>query len=292
MHASRTTLVALLFGMTCGAAAQDPPPWEMPAPAPPEPAAASPDAPNWGTGQEIFVGVPAISFFPANSTVTYTSDAQGRGRRWATSVPNYFQAPVHLPEGARVTSIRISYVDNSPTGAVFGQLVRCDYVAIICTQHPTTGVGPSNCRTNGWLCSGRAEADTFPHSTSGNIFSENLVIQNLTENYYVNIYLPTVDATTKIAGAMVGYYLQVSPAPATARFPTDVPTTHPYFRFIEALAASGISSGCGGTSFCPDAHVSRGEMAVFLSVALGLHWAPPLAFAPAQASSPEVDSQK
>jgi hypothetical protein len=264
----------------------------MPAPAPPEPAAASPDAPNWGTGQEIFVGVPAISFFPANSTVTYTSDAQGRGRRWATSVPNYFQAPVHLPEGARVTSIRISYVDNSPTGAVFGQLVRCDYVAIICTQHPTTGVGPSNCRTNGWLCSGRAEADTFPHSTSGNIFSENLVIQNLTENYYVNIYLPTVDATTKIAGAMVGYYLQVSPAPATARFPTDVPTTHPYFRFIEALAASGISSGCGGTSFCPDAHVSRGEMAVFLSVALGLHWAPPLAFAPAQASSPEVDSQK
>jgi hypothetical protein len=51
-----------------------------------------------------------------------------------------------------------------------------------------------------------------------------------------------------------------------------VPTTHPQFRFVEALTFAGITSGCGGGLFCPDAPLTRGQMAVFLSVALGLHW--------------------
>jgi len=64
----------------------------------------------------------------------------------------------------------------------------------------------------------------------------------------------------------------VSDAPATASF-GDVPTSHPFFQFIEALAASGITAGCGdGTDFCPDNPLTRGQMAVFLSKALGLHW--------------------
>jgi hypothetical protein len=63
----------------------------------------------------------------------------------------------------------------------------------------------------------------------------------------------------------------VSPAPATATF-GDVPTSHPFFQFIEALAASGITGGCGSGNYCPDAPLTRGQMAVFLSKALGLHW--------------------
>jgi hypothetical protein len=58
----------------------------------------------------------------------------------------------------------------------------------------------------------------------------------------------------------------------TATFPNDVPTTHPFFRFIEALAASGITAGCDAGSFCPDDPVTRGQMAVFLVAALGLHF--------------------
>ena len=69
------------------------------------------------------------------------------------------------------------------------------------------------------------------------------------------------------------YQLQLSPAPLTATF-GDVPTTHPYFRAIEALAAAGITSGCGGGNFCPDKNVTRGEIAKFLANALGLHHAP------------------
>ena len=71
----------------------------------------------------------------------------------------------------------------------------------------------------------------------------------------------------------VFYRLQVSPPPAVATF-SDVPTSHPFFQFIEALARSGITSGCGGGNFCPDAPLTRGQMAVFLSLGLGLHFAP------------------
>lgn len=39
---------------------------------------------------------------------------------------------------------------------------------------------------------------------------------------------------------------------------------------IEALAAAGITSGCGGTNFCPNQSVTRGQMAAFLVRALGL----------------------
>jgi len=53
-----------------------------------------------------------------------------------------------------------------------------------------------------------------------------------------------------------------------------VPTGHWAFQFIEALNASGITTGCGGGSFCPDTKLSRAEMAIFLSKALGLHYGP------------------
>ncbi len=39
---------------------------------------------------------------------------------------------------------------------------------------------------------------------------------------------------------------------------------------IEALAASGITSGCGGTDFCPERSIKRKNLAVFLVRALGL----------------------
>ena len=52
----------------------------------------------------------------------------------------------------------------------------------------------------------------------------------------------------------------------------DVPASHPFYQFIEALAASGITGGCGPGVYCPDAPLTRGQMAAFLSKALGLHW--------------------
>ena len=63
----------------------------------------------------------------------------------------------------------------------------------------------------------------------------------------------------------------VSNAPATPTF-GDVPASHPFYQYIEALAKSRITGGCGGGNYCPDLPLTRGQMAVFLSKALGLHW--------------------
>lgn len=75
-------------------------------------------------------------------------------------------------------------------------------------------------------------------------------------------------------GARAAWNRQVSPPPAAATF-NDVATSHPQFSFVEALAASGITAGCGGGSFCPGAPLTRGQMAVFLAKTLGLHWGTP-----------------
>jgi hypothetical protein len=48
----------------------------------------------------------------------------------------------------------------------------------------------------------------------------------------------------------------------------DVPTTHTFHNNISALANAGITGGCGGGNFCPDAPVTRGQMAGFLARAL------------------------
>jgi hypothetical protein len=76
-----------------------------------------------------------------------------------------------------------------------------------------------------------------------------------------------------LRGVIVRWRRQVSPSPVTATF-GDVPTVHPFFQFVEALVESGITAGCGGGNYCPDDPLTRGQMAVFLSAALGLHWAP------------------
>lgn len=56
---------------------------------------------------------------------------------------------------------------------------------------------------------------------------------------------------------------------STVRF-KDVPRTHTFYANVEALAASGVTKGCGSSTFCPDDYVTRGQMAAFLTRALDL----------------------
>ena len=44
----------------------------------------------------------------------------------------------------------------------------------------------------------------------------------------------------------------------------DVPTSHPFYAFIENLFHSGATGGCGGGLYCPSGTVTRAQMAVFL----------------------------
>jgi hypothetical protein len=97
-------------------------------------------------------------------------------------------------------------------------------------------------------------------------------INNTAGSYSILAILKKTATTSQgIYAFEVHYKLQVSPAPGFATF-TDVPVGSPQHRFVEALVASGVTAGCGGGLYCPNQPVTRGQMAVFLASALGLHF--------------------
>jgi len=74
-----------------------------------------------------------------------------------------------------------------------------------------------------------------------------------------------------LGGVLVTWGRQISQPPDAPTF-GDVPASDAAFAHIEALAASAITAGCGNGNYCPDAPLTRRQMAVYLSNALGLHW--------------------
>ena len=74
-----------------------------------------------------------------------------------------------------------------------------------------------------------------------------------------------------LGGARITWHRQISPPPAVATFP-DVPTGHPFFQYVEALYAAGITAGYGNGFFGVNDPISRGQMAAFLAKAFGLHF--------------------
>ena len=71
---------------------------------------------------------------------------------------------------------------------------------------------------------------------------------------------------------------EFSPPAATGNVFLDVGTEDFAASFIEQLASDGITAGCGGGNYCPDAEVTRDQMAVFLLRAkYGSSYSPPAA---------------
>jgi hypothetical protein len=105
---------------------------------------------------------------------------------------------------------------------------------------------------------------------SGVLAGSGITVDNESCRYTVRVRFDDTTGLT-LQKIRMQWTRQVSTAPAVASF-SDVPTTHPQFRFIEALVDAGITGGCGAGVYCPDAPLTRGQMAVFLSVALGLNF--------------------
>lgn len=53
--------------------------------------------------------------------------------------------------------------------------------------------------------------------------------------------------------------------PSAVQYFTDVPPISPGYPFIQKMKDYGITAGCSTTQFCPDAAVTRGMMAVFMT---------------------------
>jgi len=92
-------------------------------------------------------------------------------------------------------------------------------------------------------------------------------------NYALLLYcgVPAATDNMRFWGAEVNWSRTISPAPASATFP-DVPTGFWAFQYVEALVASGITTGQPDGNYHPTDPVTRAQMAAFLARALGLHW--------------------
>lgn len=173
-------------------------------------------------------------------------------------------APLRLPTGALLTGLTVIYRDDSDSE---GLVVRVDRAFI------TPDMLPGQDILVWW-----ASPDGAPGYTAAYVdVDPDHTIVTLSPTWELGSYIvraelaPTIDV--RLRAVVAHWYRQVSPAPASATF-SDVPVGHWAFQYVEALAASGITAGCGGGDFCPEEPLTRAQMAVFLAKALGLHWQP------------------
>jgi hypothetical protein len=221
----------------------------------------TPGAPEeFGTADYGWTTVLGAHHFPETSSLSYTTFDLGIFMTGA--VGGGFNAPLQMPNGALLDQVVWFGVDddNANEHDIEG------YVIQVCqTGIPT---GPPTFTVLG-IGSSSSESGDF-------VFAANTPsaepVDNLRCSYVANTQFAVPGNDLVLRKVRARWRRQVSPAPSVATFPNDVPTTHPYFRFIEALAASGITAGCAPGSFCPNSAITRGEMAVFLAAALGLHW--------------------
>lgn len=210
---------------------------------------------TFGTGSLTVFPMPAVNFNPRTSGDTYDALFLPAGPGLDLyAVSGEFRAAPVIPNGAQIERIALRACDTDPNAAVTVSFAAC-------------AVGGSSCSLAGFT-STTVTGTPGCVEVSDPVFP--LVVDNQTAPILVRVTTGTTSATT-FSLVKLYYRLRVSPAPATATF-NDVPTSHPFFRFIEALAAAGVTGGCGTGSYCPDAPVTRGQMAVFLATALGLHF--------------------
>lgn len=90
--------------------------------------------------------------------------------------------------------------------------------------------------------------------------------QGVTTGCGANIYCPNDNVTRwQMAVFLVRGMLGSDDFPfSNTPFFTDVPTSHPQFKWIQKLRELGITTGCSDTQYCPNDNVTRGQMAVFL----------------------------
>jgi hypothetical protein len=176
-------------------------------------------------------------------------------------VHSWFSAPLDtIPAGAQIMGWVIEGCDTHATQEIRGRIVTLPSGG---TWTQTALLQSGTAATPGCALFGSAT----------NLQSANMFVDKLANTYVVNVALGGNTTATQFRSVRVFYRLRVSPSPGVATF-TDVPTTHIFFQWIEALAASGITGGCSSVpgGFCPNDPVTRAQMAVFLATALGLHF--------------------
>jgi hypothetical protein len=127
-------------------------------------------------------------------------------------------------------------------------------------------------------------SDFSPPAATGNVFLdvaatdfaasfiEQLYSDGITAGCGNNNYCPDADVSRAQMAVFLlraKYGASYSPPPASGIF-NDVDLSYWAVHWIEQLAVEGITSGCGNGNYCPEAPVTRAQMAVFLVRTFGL----------------------
>jgi hypothetical protein len=216
---------------------------------------------EFGTEDFGWTTILGIEHQPVSSDdSTYVGFQDGSIFRASGSSATYV-AQLSLPSGARLREVVWFVKDDSAANDL--NL----YVYRVC-QSNTRPIDPPLAEPlDGISSSGTGEDAYTVHLDPGEVIDNKNCAYVVATQFDLNETIALV-----LRKVRVGWQRQVSPPPAVATFPNDVPTTHPYFQFVEALAAAGVTAGCAPQSFCPTNPITRGEMAVFLAAALGLHF--------------------
>jgi hypothetical protein len=180
-----------------------------------------------------------------------------------------FLAPIFLPEGASIDKLCLYANDTDLFEEVEVNLVVVKLVAAGEEDAQKDVVGVSSEAALGYrrYCVDLAEVVRGRIDVDGDGILDHAA-------YYVRATLPYASSDLEFVsfGAVQIIWRRSVSLPPSAPTFADVPTSHLFYPFIEALAASSITGGCGSGNFCPEKPLTRGQMAVFLAKALGLHW--------------------
>jgi hypothetical protein len=175
-----------------------------------------------------------------------------------------FQGGVSILWNERSTSIAVS-----PTNALLGQ------AASLSAQG-----GGAAAVTYRWSRNG------VPMTDGGSISGSNTPTLTISPATFADAASYSVSVTDACGT------LESNAAPLTVEF-ADVPVSSPFHGDILTIATAGITSGCGGSNYCPASPVRRDQMAVFLLKAEhGASYVPPACtglFADVPCPSPFAD---
>jgi S-layer homology domain len=213
--------------------------------------------PEWGTTQQETLNIHAYDFDANTSSDLIMDDGNGYRYFGAPAVP-YMAAAVRLPSGAEIVSINLSNCIANDGDIIVG---------LYDNGIGGGGGGGGTMIAGPMVGAAGCGFDTLYPPTPVNYDMNN------GHPLYVVIYFAggQTDGSARFNNFFIRYRRRVSPAPAVATF-ADVPTNDFGFQFVEALASSQITGGCGGNNYCPDSPVTRRQMAIFLAKALGLSW--------------------
>lgn len=217
-------------------------------------------AKSFGTQDYTVTSVAGLSFMPADSSQGYHVSG-GLARFGDVNVEQHFYATLDIPAGVIIDFIGFNNLNDGEANVMAIHLWRRNADGTTYDLYDL-----DNTPHTYWSTDINANPVGIPWDGSHpNFDSPHILLLDLEVAPDPNFLF--------FGWVEVWWRRAVSPAPATASF-NDVPATHPFFQYIEALKESGITGGCNAAPplYCPDAPVTRGQMAVFLAKALGLNW--------------------